>query len=133
MLVHYPEIADNTGDVSGLATSARPGVPLLMELLENLCREPCTNTAVLLERWRGRPDVEHLAKLATLECHIPDASGAARELHGALAQLIEEGANRRRDQLLRKHAQDGLTDLERAELQALLRSRDSPNDGQEFR
>jgi hypothetical protein len=44
-------------------------------------------------------------------------------LTGALRQLAEEGAFVRREQLLRKHAQEGLNDAEKAELQALLRGR----------
>ena len=101
----------------------KPGIPLLMELIQELQRQPCATTGALLERWRGRPDVEHLAKLAALECHIPDAGGAARELLGALEQLIDEAALQRREQLLSKHGTEGLTDAEKAELQGLLRSR----------
>ena len=123
LLVHYPQIADKVGPTAALATVDKPGIPLLIELIQELQRNPCATTGALLERWRGRPDVEHLAKLAALECHIPDAAGAARELLGALEQLIDEGLLRRREQLLSKHGSEGLTDAEKAELQGLLRGR----------
>jgi DNA primase len=123
LLVHYPKIADKVGATAELAAVDKPGIPLLIELIQELQRDPCGTTGALLERWRGRPDVEHLAKLAALECHIPDEAGAARELLGALGQLIDEGALRRREQLLSKHGSVGLTDAEKAELQALLRGR----------
>jgi DNA primase len=127
LLVHYPQIADKIGATDALkehlAPVDKPGIPLLIELIQELQGHPCATTGALLERWRGRPDVEHLAKLAALECHIPDEAGAARELLGALGQLIEEGAIRRREQLLSKHGSEGLTDAEKAELQGLLRSR----------
>ena len=83
----------------------------------------CASTGALLERWRNRPDVEHLSKLAALECLVPDAAGAAKELNGALRQLAEDGAFVRREQLLKKHAREGLNEAEKAELQALLRGR----------
>jgi DNA primase DnaG DnaB-binding. len=77
----------------------------------------------LLERWRDRPDVEHLSKLAALECHIPDAAGAAKELAGAIRHLADEGAFVRREHLLSKHAREGLSEAEKSELQDLLRRR----------
>jgi DNA primase len=123
LLVHYPQIADNAPDPGTIAALDRPGVPLLIELLQTLREQPCPTTGSLLERWRARPDVEHLSKLAALECHIPDASGAAKELAGAIRHLAEEGAFVRREQLLSKHSRDGLNEAEKAELQALLRMR----------
>ncbi|HEY0686850.1 MAG TPA: DNA primase [Steroidobacter sp.] len=115
-LVHYPEIADKVVLNPALATLERPGVGLLIELIEELGRRPCANTGALLERWRDRPDVEHLAKLASQECLV-DAAGAAKELAGAVQQLGEEAARLRTDLLLKKA---GLTEAEKAELQALL-------------
>jgi DNA primase len=120
LLVHYPQIADKVGDPSVIAGIERPGIPLLVELLAELQQRPCHNTGALLERWRGRPNVEHLAKLATLEC-IPDATGAAKDLVAALARLVEEASLRRSRQLLSKRESQGLTDAEKAELQGLLR------------
>lgn len=116
LLVHYPEIADKVGLNPALATLERPGVGLLIELIEELGRRPCANTGALLERWRDRPDVEHLAKLAAQECLV-DAAGAAKELAGAVQQLGEEAARLRTDLLLQKA---GLSEAEKAELQGLL-------------
>ena len=123
LLVHYPQIADKSGDLTGISALNRPGIPLLMELIQSLRVQPCASTGALLERWRDRPDVEHLSKLAALECLVPDAAGAAKELNGALRQLAEEGAFVRREQLLSKHAKQGLDEAEKAELQSLLRAR----------
>src|SRR5512138_2911812 len=121
LLVHYPEIADEAPDVEGIAGLDRPGIPLLLELIHSLQERPCATTGALLERWRDRPDVEHLSKLAALECLVPDAAGAAKELVGAIKQLAEEGAFVRREHLLSKHAREGLNEAEKLELQALLR------------
>ncbi len=123
LLVHYPQIADSIADTTALACLDRAGIPLLVELIETLRAQPCATTGALLERWRSRPDVRSLAKLAALECLIQDAAGAAHELRGAIEQLSEEGVVRRREQLLSKHGSQGLTEAERAELQGLLRGR----------
>jgi DNA primase len=121
LLVHYPQIADNVSVPAGIETLERPGIPLLLELLHSLKERPCPTTGALLERWRERPDVGHLAKLATLECHIPDAAGAAKELAAALQRLANEGAFVRREQLLSKHARgESLSEAEKLELRALL-------------
>jgi DNA primase len=122
LLVHYPQIADKAGDPSVISGIERPGIPLLVELLAELQKNPAQNTGALLERWRGRPNVEHLAKLAAMEC-IPDAPGAAKDLVAAIARLLEEDGLRRSRQLLSKRESQGLTDAEKAELQGLLRTK----------
>jgi DNA primase len=116
LLVHHPQIADKVTLNPTVKTLERPGIKLLIELIEELSLRPCANYGVLLERWRDRPDVEHLAKLARQEC-VPDAAGAAKDLAGALKQLGDEAATLRTDLLLKKV---GLTEAEKAELQGLL-------------
>ena len=93
----------------------------MIDLLTELQRQPCVNTAALLERWRERPDLEHLIKLAKAEYPV-DAEGALAELAGALKQLYPERAVQRQQWLLSKKSREGLTDAERAELQAFLTS-----------
>jgi DNA primase len=91
-----------------LASLQRPGISLIVRLVEELHDQPCDKTAVLLERWRGRPDVEHLEKLAAMELYIADEAAAAQELTGALERLLkEEEAQRQYDELVRRHKQDG--------------------------
>lgn len=119
LLVHHPEIADKVVLNPALATLDRPGVPLLIELVEELGRRPCANTGALLERWRERPDLKHLRTLSLQECLV-DSAGAARELAGALWHLGDEAARLRTDFLLKKV---GLTEAEKAELQGLLARR----------
>jgi DNA primase len=118
-LVHYPQIALKAPSSEGLEGIERPGIPLLIELLNELQENPCANTAALLERWRGRPDFDPLFKLASSECPF-DAAGAARELNDALAQLFPERGGQRLDELLRKQAREGLSNSERTELQGFL-------------
>jgi DNA primase len=108
LLVHYPRIADKVRDLTALASLDRPGISLIVQLVEELHDQPCDKTAVLLERWRGRPDVEHLEKLAAMESYIADEAAAAQELLGALERLLkEEESQRRYEELVRRHKQDG--------------------------
>ena len=102
----------------------RPGVPLLLELLTQLREDPAANQAVLLERWRARPEHGSLSKLAMTECLVSDPVAAAAELGSAIARLIAEDApSRRMDELLARARETGLSDSEKQELQALLRAR----------
>ena len=124
LLVHHPAAAATTVDLESLATIDRPGVPLLLELLTQLREDPAASTAVLLERWRDRPDYGPLAKLAAAECLVADPAAAAAELGSAVARLVaEENPGRRLDDLLAKARDTGLSDPEKQELQELLRAR----------
>jgi DNA primase len=129
ILVHFPEAAAAAGDPARLKGSDRAGIPLLFELLSSLQANPTSATGALVERWRERPeDFAVLNRFASLECHIPDLEGAARELVGALEKLVaEEGPKRRADELLSKASRMPLTEEETRELQRLLNAKASQN------
>jgi DNA primase len=117
LLVHYPRIADKVRNVEALASLDRPGISLIVQLVEELHDQPCDKMAVLLERWRGRPDVEHLEKLAKMELLIADEAAAAQELLGALERLLkEEESQRRYDELVSRHKQEGSASGPEAEI-----------------
>jgi DNA primase len=124
LLLHYPAAARGAPDVQALAESDRPGLPLLAELLATLREEPELSTAQLLERWREKPDGAHLARLAAGETLVPDVAAANRDLAEALQKLLAEyGPGQRVDLLLRRAADQGLTQDEKIELQGLLAAR----------
>ena len=117
LLVHYPRIADKVRNVEALASLDRPGISLIVQLVEELHDQPCDRMAVLLERWRGRPDVEHLEKLAKMDLLIADEAAAAQELLGALERLLkEEESQRRYDELVSRHKQEGSASGPEAEI-----------------
>jgi DNA primase len=121
LLVHFPQAAASIVNPEGLRVVDRKGVPLLMELINSLQANPCASTGALLERWRDKPDYTALSRLAALECLVPDAKGAAREVNDALQRLTEEdGPKRRTDELLSKAGRMPLTEAESLELQGLL-------------
>jgi DNA primase len=116
ILVHHPSVAAEVNWPPGLQDVKKPGIPLLMELLSELKANPCGSAGALLERWRGRPDVGHLNKLAQ-EALLIEPAEAIHELTGALNKLAPEGFVARVEELSRKPA---LTDSEKLELKRLL-------------
>jgi DNA primase len=89
-LVHFPTAATFVSIPDGLADIERPGIPLLVDLLVRLKEDPCPSTGALLERWRGEPDHDSLARLAVAECLVKSAKEASVELESALSRLIDE-------------------------------------------
>ena len=124
LVVHHPSAAAAPADLEALSAVDRPGVPLLLELLTQLREDPAASTAVLLERWRERPEHVSLARLAATECLVLDPAAAAAELGSAIARLVaEETPGRRLDELLARARDTALSDPEKQELQELLRAR----------
>ena len=123
LLVHYPGAAAGLRVGEVLERVDRPGIPLLVELLEQLREDPVTSTAALLERWRERPEHTHLSRLAAGECLVLDEAAAAAEIRSALDRLAAGHGLARLQALEDKARSEPLTAEEKAELQALLRAK----------
>jgi DNA primase len=117
-LVHFPTIAEKVSgaQLTQLEMNDDAGSRFLFELLDRLQQEPAATTAVLLERWRGRPEVTRMQALAGEENGGIDEGGAALELIAAIESLAMEPRLRRHDELI---AKADLNDDERAELKEL--------------
>jgi DNA primase len=127
LVLHHPAAARAVSDPGALGSLERPGIAVLKELLEQALSAAAPTTAVLLERWRDRPEYARLAELAQSEPLVADASGAGKELGMAVEKLLEEaGPGRRMNELLRKASEMGLNYDEKAELSTLLKTRGSP-------
>ena len=110
-----------------LGDLAKPGVAVLRELLDQAAAMEQPNTAMLLERWRDRPEYGRLNELAISEPMVAELDGAAKELQMAVEKLLEEyGPGRRMDELLRKAEELGLNFEEKAELGSLLKAKGRP-------
>jgi DNA primase len=124
LVLHYPAAAAAVTDPEALGKVDRPGVAVLKELLLQASAATRPSTAMLLERWRDRPEYGRLAELAMTDPMVAEAEAAAKELHMAVEKLLEEyGPGRRMDELLRKAEELGLNSEEKAELSQLLKSR----------
>jgi DNA primase len=127
LVLHHPTAARAIKDPTALESLTRPGIAVLKDLLEQAREAVSPTTAVLLERWRDRPEYHRLADLAQADPLVADAAAATKELAMAVEKLLEEaGPGRRMDELLRKAAETGLNYDEKAELTMLLKSRGQP-------
>jgi DNA primase len=127
LALHHPTAARAVKNPEALGTLPLPGVGVLKELLEQAAAAAQPTTAVLLERWRERPEHARLAELAMADPLVADAEGAAQELRMAVQKLLEEhGPGRRMDELLRKAEELGLNYQEKAELSLLLKAKGQP-------
>ena len=120
LLLHYPALAQQAGELPLLRELDRPGVGLLVELLELLAERPHLTGAALLERWRDREEGRYLSQLAMQEVLLEGQEGAGREFIAALGKL-RDLAKARRLEVLRAKSQStaGLTDDEKSELKQL--------------
>ena len=124
LVLHHPAAAAAVSNPEALGNVDRPGVGVLRELLLQAAAATSPSTAMLLERWRDRPEYGRLAELAMTDPVVSEAEAAAKELHMAVEKLLEEyGPGRRMDELLRKAEELGLNFDEKAELSLLLKSK----------
>jgi DNA primase len=127
LVLQHPSAARAVKHAATLGDVQSPGIEVLKELLDIATRAAEPTTALLLERWRDRPQFARLSELATAEPLVADSQAAAAELQMALEKLIEEwGPGRRMNELLRKAEESGLNYDEKTELSHLLRSKSRP-------
>ena len=124
LVLHHPTAAAAVKDPLALERVDRPGVAVLRELLTQAGAAASPSTAMLLERWRERPEYGRLSELAMAESPVADPQAAAKELQMAVEKLLQEyGPGRRMDELLRKAEELGLNYDEKAELSSLLKAK----------
>jgi len=118
LVVHFPGIAARISgaQLTQLEMVDDPGSRFLFELIDGLQQEPAANTAVLLTRWRERPESARMSTLAQEEMPGIDEPGAALELAAAISALAMEPTLRRHQELIDKGE---LSEDERAELREL--------------
>lgn len=121
LLVQHPEFAVDVQPPYLFAALRQPGVPLLIELLQFCRARSAANSATILEHFRDRDEAAALQKLAVLSLH-GDTHGQQQEFIGSLAMLETQTTRQRRDDLIEKQRQSGLTPQERSELRELLAS-----------
>jgi DNA primase len=119
MLLADPALAQEVTLPYAFASLDKPGIPLLIELLDFLQERPGINTALLLEHFAARDESMALQKLALTE--FPGEPEALRaEFTDAIHKLAEQTTQQRLDGLIRKQSEGGLDDADKNELRALL-------------
>jgi DNA primase len=127
LVLHHPSAA---GGVSGrleLKAIDMPGMAVLTALLEQAAGMEHPSTAMLLERWRDRPEHNRLAELAAAPAMALEPAAAVKELQMAIQKLLDSlGPGRRVNELLRKAEEVGLNYDEKTELSSLLKAKARP-------
>lgn len=119
MLLANPALAQDVTLPYAFTGLDKPGISLLIELLDFLQERPGINTATLLEHFADREESAALQKLALIE--FPGEPEALRiEFTDALTRLAEQATQQQLDALIRKQSEGGLADAEKIELRALL-------------
>jgi DNA primase len=118
LVVHFPAKVAAVRVPQGLAELDRPGIDLLVALLEDVARSPNLTTGGLLERWRENEAGPHLQKLATTEM-VATEDVALAELQDCLDRLEEEWVRLRHEELFEISRAGPLSPAQRAELRAL--------------
>jgi DNA primase len=118
LLLNHPPAAEKL-DVEKLSGVTRPGVELLLSLIETVQSEPNITTAGLLERWRNDDSASHLGRLAAATLPADADFDPAAELNECLDQLAAAGRRAHVDLLIEKQRVGSLSEDEKAELRHL--------------
>jgi DNA primase len=118
LALHFPAQAAGARPPAGIAELERPGIGLLVALLEDIAARPNITTGGLLERWREHEAWPHLKKLAMAEM-IATEEVALAELQDCLDRLEEERVRLRHEELFEISRLAPLSPEQRAELKSL--------------
>ncbi len=123
-IVHFPEVAKTLEWPSRLEDLPIPGIPLLVDILEELSDSSISNSAILVERWRSRDakQYEYLARIASERSAIDDPEGVGIEIADILDRLAHTvEAEIRRDELIALFTSGSINQEEKQELTELER------------
>jgi DNA primase len=117
ILLQHPALHTKVGIFDKLATLERPGLTILVKMLETLTENPHLTTAMLLERARGAEHEGHLRQLAQQSLTL-SADELQHELSGIVQQLQQQAVEQRHAYLVAKGLSN-LTAEERIEINNL--------------
>ncbi len=121
LLLARPALAQPLQPPLAFASLEKPGVDLLLELIELTRHHPQLPTAAVLEHFRDRPEYTSLQKLATRP--LADNIDLEHEFTGALQQLARQAVDQHIEQLLRRQSQGALDEAGKDRLRDLLRQK----------
>lgn len=131
-LLHYPQVAPRLSRIAELSAVNRPGITLLLQLVEELRECPDLTPAALLERWRGRPDFHYIDKLFLKESLAVDTNDALEQVQSSIDRVISENFPEERfDELMHKYHLGALSTEEKAELRELTQRQARPGTGRQ--
>ncbi|MFW5427380.1 MAG: DNA primase [Methylophagaceae bacterium] len=117
ILLQHPELHAEIGAFDKLTSLERPGLTILVQMLETLTESPHLTTAMLLERARGTEHEGHLRQLVQQTLTL-SADELQHEISGIIQQLQQQAVEQRYEYLVAKGLSN-LTDEERIEINNL--------------
>jgi DNA primase len=121
LLLHYPDVASQVPLPDTLRTAGLRGLELLRELHGLACSKPGVGTAALLERFRDRSELPHLAQLLAEE-QLIGAGEAGTEFADCLERLVSAAMQQELAALLQEAGQRALSAEELSRLADLQRT-----------
>jgi DNA primase len=122
LLLQHPGIAPKASEAADdWRTLDRPGIGLLMQLLDLISDFPNITAGILIEQWRDTETASHLQRLSdpSLLRDIPE-EGQAAEFLGALKALNREAREMEGERLYKRASPSQLDDEEKRRLRGLL-------------
>jgi DNA primase len=122
LLLAQPGIADQVERPYGFLRLKKPGVELLAELLDMARSRPGINPAMLVEHFAERAEYPALQKLMVSSV-VGEPETQRTEFFDALLRMDQQVIDQRRDELVVKNREGGLSSAEKGELRELLAAR----------
>ncbi|MGD9390287.1 MAG: toprim domain-containing protein, partial [Thioalkalispiraceae bacterium] len=119
LLLRQPALAQKAGEPKRLKNVDKPGIALLVEVLEILQANPQLNSAGLLLRYQATEHEPHLQKLMSQQILLEDDQSLEPEFLSALDALESTQYADRVDNLSIKGSPSQLSEEEKAELRKL--------------
>jgi DNA primase len=120
LVLNLPAVAARVPVPSGLGTAGLKGVELLVELLDMTRSTPALTPGALVERYRHRPEGEHLTRLLA-EPLLVSEDAAPQVLADSLKRIVSLARDERIAQLVSKAESGELTPQEKDEFRQLQR------------
>ncbi len=111
LLLHQPSLAAKVQQPPFLEQCDLPGIPVLLELLDLLGRQPELNTAAILEHWRGREESRYLSRLASWAPEL-DNPDLEHDLQGLMLDMQRQHIEKRLEFLNQEQTHRKLSDAE---------------------
>ena len=120
LLLSNPSLTKYIDNIEQIVLSKLPGSDLLTTLIETLQESPQINAAALLERWRNTEFEAPLINLMKWQPETDDEDVLRYELQDCLRQIRKRANGIKVENLLHKDRTDGLSEVEKQELNFLL-------------
>jgi len=119
IILNHPETVAEIDLPTKLDAVEQKGIPLLLELIRIVQQKPDIKPAGLLERFRGRPECQHLEALLAADSTITEVSKKDTQLTDCLQRIIADNAQQRLGDLVTKAQDSSLTPDEKEEFRRL--------------